>query len=412
MMPKIRKKPISSFVRNIMIMLRGSILAQIFGVLGGLYLAKIFGPDNYGIYGSIISLSSIIGLALTLQLDKAIVLSKDENAKNNWIRFLIPWVIMITGVLATLFYQFKISIGSYSHQLISISFLLSGTLALIWVYEAFLTSQKKFKTLSNTKIFLTLSIILFQYIFFKLRISNGLVVGFLIAQCIILFYFCIINRRTFGKLDFKELKIGFQNHKDILYFLLPSNVINGLGIHIMPILILGYFDPKVAAVYFLSVKLLSMPLHLMTSSIGNVFFEKASRENQEKNIFETTKKIVITNVVIMLFFLLFLHTIGVYALEYVFDKEWKNLSLYLQILSFLFLARVSFNPISSLIVVLQKNHIGLIFNIYLVLVNVVAIYFGYIQNNIVYTLYILSAFGGMGYLSLLFYFRNLLKNAE
>ena len=239
-----------------------------------------------------------------------------------------------------------------------------------------------------------------------------MILGFLSAQSIIVIYFFIVNRNYFGKLNVSQLKTGLKNHKDILFYLLPSNLINGVGIHIMPILILAFFDPKLSAVYFLSIKLLSMPLHLMTSSIGNVFFEKASDKNSEKTIYSTTKKIVLANVLIMLVFLVLLNTIGIYLLEYFFDKDWESLPIFLGILSFLFLARASFNPISSLIVVKKKNHIGLIFNIYLVLVNLIAIWYGYDQNDILYTLFILSGFGGIGYFSLLYYFGKLLKNAE
>jgi O-antigen/teichoic acid export membrane protein len=111
----------------------------------------------------------------------------------------------------------------------------------------------------------------------------------------------------------------------------------------------------------------------------------------------------------MMGFLILLNTIGIYILEYFFDEKWNNLRPYILILSLLVFARTSFNPISSLIVVLNKNSEGLIFNSYLFIVNLIAIYFGYLYGDITITIFILATFGGIGYFLLLAYILNHLK---
>jgi O-antigen/teichoic acid export membrane protein len=111
----------------------------------------------------------------------------------------------------------------------------------------------------------------------------------------------------------------------------------------------------------------------------------------------------------MLAFLILVNTIGMTALESVFNNKWNNLRSYSLILSILILGRSAFSPISSLIVVLNKNLESLIFNIYLFIVNLVAIYFGYLYNDITITILILAIFGSVGYISLLIYFLNHLK---
>ncbi len=90
-------------------------------------------------------------------------------------------------------------------------------------------------------------------------------------------------------------------------------------------------------------------------------------------------------------------------------KYLQNNNTYIFTLSFLILARSCFNPISSLIVVLNKNLIGLFFNSYLFIVNLIALYFGVINNEIMHTIIILAIFGAIGYVVLMFYFLNLLK---
>ena len=179
----------------------------------------------------------------------------------------------------------------------------------------------------------------------------------------------------------------------------------------MPILILTFFGAKEAGVYFFSLKILGTPLFLISSSIANVFFQKSSellKENKTE-LFKLTKKIVRINLLVILACLVLINTLGISILESVFDGKWNNLRSYSLILSILILARSAFNPISNLIVVLGKNFQSLIFNIYLFIINLIAIYFGYLYNDIAIAIFILAIFGGAGYLLLLAYFLNHLK---
>ena len=112
----------------------------------------------------------------------------------------------------------------------------------------------------------------------------------------------------------------------------------------------------------------------------------------------------------MLVFLILINTVGMYILEYYFDEKWSNLRPYTLILSILVFTRTSFNPISSLIIVLNKNLESLLFNSYLFIVNLVAIYVGYFYNSISLTILTLVILGGIGYILILAYFLNHLKH--
>jgi O-antigen/teichoic acid export membrane protein len=182
----------------------------------------------------------------------------------------------------------------------------------------------------------------------------------------------------------------------------------------MPILIVTYFNLNDSGVYFLSLKLLGTPLFLISSSISQVYYQKSSEMfyTSKENLFTLTKKIVLTNIVIMIIFIILINTIGIYFLELLFDKNWDDLRLYTLILSFLILARSSFNPISNIIIVLNKNHVSLIFNSYLLFVNLAAILFGYLSNSLINTIIFLSIFGGLGYIALLIYFMKRLKELK
>jgi hypothetical protein len=48
---KIHKNNVSSFYKNIFVMLRGTLVAQVIATIGALYLAKIYGEEAYGFFG-------------------------------------------------------------------------------------------------------------------------------------------------------------------------------------------------------------------------------------------------------------------------------------------------------------------------------------------------------------------------
>lgn len=410
---KKNRKGFSNFYKNIIIMFRGTVIAQIIAVLSSVYFAKLYGEEAYGILGFFISITSIISIISTLQLEKCIITSKNQKESTNWFNFLL-FVIPITIFVSSCLLYF-LSLYIYLEKLTSEIFLIiiSGSLIIsyILIFESSLTFQKKFKKLSNAKIVITSCNVIFQFLFFSYFKFLGLILGFIVSRFLILIYF-FTTENTALNINFNRIKKGIRLNSSILKFLLPSNILNGLAHNLMPLLIIYFFSMKEAGVYFFSMKILGTPLFLISSSMSQVFFQKSSKLyfNDKKELLLLTLKMVKSNLLIMLFLLIGINTIGIYLLETYFNTSWNNLRLYTLILSLLILARSSFNPISSLVVVLDKNHVSLYFNIYLLFVNLIAIYFGHLYSDIIFTIYILSFLGALGYLALLLYFIKHLKS--
>jgi O-antigen/teichoic acid export membrane protein len=394
-------------------MFRGSFISQVIAIIGTLFLAKIYGEEAYGFFGVFMSIISIVSIVSTLQLDKCIVTSRNKKESINWFNFLLILVPLIS-ILVSIF-LFLISDYFFDKKLESTIIMLatigSLTFALNLINENYFTSNKQFSTISNSRIFLTIGNVILQFILYTYYNLLGLIFGFIISQLLLLLYYLFKNRKVITAINFKEIKDGIKSNASIVKYLLPSNTINSLANHLMPILILTFFGPKEAGVYFFSIKILGTPLFLISSSISQVYFQKSSElfKKNKNELLKLTKKIVKTNLLLMLGFLFLVNTIGMYILEYFFNENWNNLRLYTLILSILIFARTSFNPVSNLIVVLNKNLESLIFNIYLFIINLIAIYVGYLNNDITITIFILAFFGGIGYFLLLAYFLNHLK---
>ncbi len=394
-------------------MVRGTLIAQIIAIIGTLFIAKIYGEAAYGYFGVFISITGITSTICSLQLDKFIVISKNIKESINWYNFLLI-LVPVTTVLISLI----LCIGCYyffnektSLHILLLSFIGTLIISLNTTNESFFTFKKEFSTISNSKIFLTIGNLGLQILLYTTFNLLGLIIGFLISQFILFLFYVFKNKNVISKTNPTEIKKGIQSNPSILKFLLPSNTLNSIANSLMPILILAFFGAKEAGVYFFSLKILGIPLFLISSSVAQVYFQKSSillKENK-KELLKLTKKIVRTNLLIMLVFLLLINTFGMYLLDYFFEEKWNNLRSYTYILSILVFARTAFNPISSLIVVLHKNLESLLFNSYLFIINLVAISVGFLYDSILITILILAVFGGIGYILLLAYFLNHLK---
>lgn len=400
-------KNLPSFYKNILIMFRGNVLAQIFSTLGIIYLAKLYGETTYGLFGLFISLSSIITAINTFQLEHSIITSRKNT--NAWFSCVIFLMFFGTILFIPIFLGINVFLLSFNTTIILLSILGALLSSFILINESYLTYLKRFNIISNIKAIFGITVVIIQYILYHLYKDYGLIFGFLISSLGVVLFYLITNYRsyTFPKLPFLKEKIIENN--SFLKYLYPSNIINTISLYIMPILIASFFDLKIVGIYFLSLKIVSTPIQLLSNSISKVYFQKTSVISP-KELFPLTKKIVVYCFFIMICILFILNTIGIYLLEFFFEKNWENLRIFTFILSFLALCRSLFNPISSIIIITDKNHVSLIFNLYLLTVNILAFLIGRNTNDIIYTIIILSIFGGIGYLTLLFYFLKNLKN--
>lgn len=396
-------------------MFKGTLLAQIIAGVSSIFIAKLYGAEAYGVLSVFISFSTILSVFNSLQLDNCIIISNKKVVIKNWFNFLFLIIPIMTfcGIVILWPLHKTFFDNNLSFSVFILTFFYSIFISYNKTHEYLLTKFKKFSPISFSKVLLVLINVFCQFIFYYKFKIYGLIYSSIISVIIVAIYFSFKNKKYFKPVNFNLIKKDINKHKSIITYLLPSRFINGLATQSIPILIFAFFSLKDAGIFFFSQKILSMPLFIISSSISTVYFEKAASlfNSSKEKLFYSTRKIIITNLLIMFTFLVLLNTIGVYLLGMFLNKNWENLSLYIFVLSFLFFTKSSFSPISNIIVVLNKNHISLLFNIYILLVNCIAFYLGFLKNDLIYAIYLLSFLGGLGYFCLTIYFLRTIKKS-
>ncbi len=393
--------------KGVLSLLAGNTISKLIVTVGGLVLANYYGPDSYGIYNVFISYIMILPVLSGFRLDNIMILQKGSKE----IRNLFSGIVVITLVTTTL----MISVMAILKLLNLASFQMSFFILMLTGIGAVLTgwnlSQnnlftkfKLFKQISTAFVISSVISVIFQAVFYFLGLTeNGLIYGWIVGLTASFIYNVRVSKGQLIRVNIPVFKQSVKQHIDIVKFTYPSDSINAIANNIMPILILLYFTKAEVGIYGMAFKILSVPLVLLSGSVSRVYFQKAVSLSQSnpKSLEKLTYKVIFTNLALIAGFVFLMNTVGIYLLDLFLKDSWDGLGSYILALSFWILARSAMNPIAPIVMVINKNHYSLIFNVYLLLVNFVGIYVGVQQNDFLYCVWIFSILSGMGYLVLL-----------
>lgn len=396
---------------NITTIFKGNFISKFVLVIGGLLLAKYYGSSEYGIFSIYLSIMSIFTVVLSLAQEHMIMLERNDQDMNN--NFSAAGMISAAVMLFT----FLIVLIPFDIPK-NILFLgiFTGFIYLFTNNAKFLLAKKKlFKLVSVLTIVDSVVSFLFQVIFVFIKIENGLVIGSLIGYIAAFLASLYYSRKYFVKPDMKRYIANAKKRPELFKYSYPSTLINALGNNIMPILISLYFADSLLGEYSLAVKIMSVPLLLISSSIATVYYPKAAeinnKDNSRNELFAYTKKMSLMNFYIILALYVLINVIGIPILKMFFNKNWEHLGLFILLMSLGYLTRSLINPISDILTIIKRNNVALVFNIYLFLANIAAIFIGK-EMGISYLVGIFSGFLFIGYGFLYFYIMFILKKNE
>lgn len=388
-------------------MLAGNTISKLILTLGGFVLANYYGPENYAVYNVFLSYVMILPVLTSFRLDNIMILQKGSTEIRNlfsatiWVSLFFT-VLLIAGLLLV-----------KSTQLVSLDLtyfvlLLCGAGAVLTAWNntqnSLFTKFRLFNQMSTAFVLSSLFSVVFQAIFYFSDFqSNGLIYGWLVGLTASFIYNARVAKGRMGKVNLVLFRQSVRQHFKIVKYTYPSDSINIIASNILPILAIIYFAKAEVGIFAMAFKILATPLVLLSSSISRVYFQKSVTlfHHDIKQLQALTYRIIFSNVGIILLFLIFINTVGIYILDLLLKDDWAGLSEYILTLSFWIFARSAVNPIITILMVIKKNHYSLIFNCYLLIVNFVAIYLGVMKQDFMYCITVFSVLSGIGYLILL-----------
>jgi O-antigen/teichoic acid export membrane protein len=270
-----------------LVLMSGTAFAQIVTVSFAPVISRIYDPGAVGVFGVYLSFASIIGAVSTLQYEQALMLPKSvEDAVN--LLGLATLCVLATTVLAALVcipFGVQISVWTKSPELGRWMWLLPISIFFSGIYQtlnSWSTRRKQFHRASISQVVRSVMASGAQTTAGigragPIGLIGGSIAGDVCATCALAAQVLKDDSRLITQsLDVGRMKHFAKEYYDFPLYSSTRCLLNALS-QSMPLLLLThYFGPVVAGLYFMSVRILQLPMNLILTALRQVFFQKAS----------------------------------------------------------------------------------------------------------------------------------------
>ena len=275
----------SSFVKNVFIVMTGTAAAQILGFALSPVISRLYSPSDFGVFGSFNAVLTVIAAGVTLDYTQAMMLPKQkEDAINLFILSCLSTAIVTSCCLTVclfapaLLQDLMKAPNAWMLALLVVGILISG---LNVAFQAWCVRVKAFKHTSASQVIRSLS-------------SNGTQVGLgylkggalsLVFATVLgdvlasvnLFRVLLPDLLAFRRnIRWGRIKRLAKDYRDFPMYSASQNVINALSRGLPVILLTHFYGIAVAGAYVFGVRILSVPMRFVLTSLRQVLFQKAS----------------------------------------------------------------------------------------------------------------------------------------
>lgn len=388
---------------------KGNFISKLVLVIGGLFLAKYYGAAAYGNFALYLSISSILAIVGNFAQEHLLILEADDAQVNR--NFTASNILAVFWL--PIFFLALLIPSTISRPVLILA-IISGFLNLFTNNCKFLLAKKKlFTQISALTLTDSIGSFAFQVLFIFLPWQDGLIIGSFFGFLLAFVQGLYFTHRFFFRPNFQIYFKNLKQRRELLFFTYPSTLVNIISINLMPILLAIYFSKTLLGEYSLALKIISVPLLLISSSIATVYYPKAydlfQNQTTKNELLNYTKRMSLINFAIVFVLFLIINLGGIPLLKIFFNKNWTNLGMFISIMSFGYIARALVNPVSDILTILRKNKVSLFFNLYLFLSNLSAVFIG-AKFGITSLITVFSVMLFLGYGIMYLYILYLLKN--
>ena len=407
---------LNDFLKNTIKIMSSSSLAQLTVICITPLLTQFFSPEEFGIYAFYISVCTIFGSIANGKFDIAIMLPKKNIDSVNIFILSILISFTFSVLILIVLYLFKNLIFRNEYVVfVKLYYVFPITIFFIGLNSSilsFFNRQTAYNEIAKNNVIKSTTNS-FSSLFLGIKkIATGMIIGNLISLTVTLLVNFSYIKNKINKRDIKRTLIisNFFKYIDFIRFSTISNFFNSVSSFGITTIIILFFGPKVAGLYFLAEKIFAVPISILTSSISQVYFEKASRlfYRDKFELLQLTLKIQKNIFKILFPSLLFLCLLGEILLN-ILGEEWSKAGAILKFISVYILFKNIYSPISHIGDILNKQKQLLLFNFSIFSFQVISFVALNNFNDLKLTLLTSSFFGAVHYILLDYYMKKELK---
>lgn len=396
----------NSFIKSVITLSSGVVIAQIINFFGMPVIGRLYTPDAIGDYTLVTSNATMISALATLGMMTVFMLPKEDSEARSLSK-LVSYALLIisTAVIAILFAManvfkvFNTTEISYGISLIT-----------LWLYIIFYNISNICYAYANRKK-------LYKVMFWNPIIAAGVnvIIGILLgildlgflgytAAHILSFgvniVHLIVHANPYKKDKEKEYTIFelIKKYKHFPIYQMPANLVTGVKTQLEAQMIAKVFSSTALGMYSMAMRILSLPLTLLATPINRVYYQEANqRYNNGQDIGEFSFKILKTNIKIAIIPIVVLIIFGEWVFAIFLGEKWREAGAFAAILGIYQLIMFCSSCLSGGFIIIRKNKINLCVALYNLFSTVIVYLISYMYiSNVYITLWLMSILSIVG----------------
>lgn len=385
----------NSFTRNLAITFSGHAIAQVIGFLFTPFIARVYGPENYGIFALFSAVASNFALISTFQLPTGYVAANSKRELHILLQLTFFILVFFTTLSIVVLIFFKddfvnfFDAGNLDLLVYFIPFYIffMGLDYILLGWNICLKQFSRGALAKITSVIVSKSTTLLYGILTPT--AMGIIVGnFLIYPLESAVKFSKEVRADFSTViklvEWKELKKVIHRFKSYPLLVTPGLLVTNLNGQLPVFCFSFYFQQANVGLFALANSIITVPISIITNSTTTVFLQKAAETQQSD---PSLLGHLVLSLHKKLFFLFFLPLtifafISEWAFSLVFGSVWQQAGVYAAFLSISAILSVPQQPLSVLFRLMFREHHNLLLSTASIVMRVTGLAVGVFYRDI------------------------------
>ncbi|MFK8068876.1 MAG: lipopolysaccharide biosynthesis protein [Gammaproteobacteria bacterium] len=395
-------------VKNFTSLASGTVAAQILMVLSSPIITRLYNEEEFGLYAVYASVVAILAVVASMRYELVIPLVPSQAELNAILKLCLILCCVVALAFLTVFVLFSEQIIALFSLPINNSLLLLSVLGifvtgLLTILNFLCVSKQEFKVVARSKLVHSVAHITIQIMassFGAFALALGQVSGKVFAMLSMLPKALSLWRKPVESAE-PSLFVVAKNYRRFPIFSTWAALFNVIGENLPFLLLAVLFSPAVAGAFALTHRVLSLPITVISSLVGDIFYSQIKQNLEDGTLpakFDNTYSIL--SLLITMPCLLFV-VIGPDLFAFIFGESWRLSGEYARFMAFQIYSNFVASPLATIMSALEKENEFFVFNIVLILLRVGVIFYGASQGDALLTIALFCFVSSACYFALL-----------
>lgn len=400
----------SSFAHDVLKLVGGTTTAQVISFLMVPVLARLYLPEAFGTLSVFNSIVSILVVISCLRYEFAIQLPKEEQEASNllFLCISIAFVLSIVVAIVVIFLRKQITLFLNVPNLVSILWILPVVVFAGGVFQVFSQWSSRRRDYGQISVAQASKAVATSFSQFGLSIGGyntssslvwGVFIGTLAASLGLGSRIWFTDRRSIlSHFDVQVMKSILIRYRKFPIFDIWGALLNALSWQLPVFMLAIFFSETIVGNYGMASRLVYFPMSLIGSSIGQVFFQRASQLQANNQSYKHVIDGLLERMVALVMYPALLMTLlGKPITQLFLGSEWAEAGSYMQILGLWSFFWFISSPLSTVFLVMGKQHSLLLFQIFIFISRLISLAVGGFLHNVQVALILFSISGVLVY---------------